>query len=92
MTAAETALKLASADPGIAMRRLKALMAQKSCHQAQIHAPFHQVGRTRMPEKMRSDLQAQTSAVRSHSGMQAIARSLSDQDIADLAAFYGSGK
>ncbi|AVY94186.1 MULTISPECIES: c-type cytochrome [Microvirgula] len=37
-------------------------------------------------------LHAYRAGERSHSGMQAIARSLSDQDIADLAAFYGSGK
>lgn len=37
-------------------------------------------------------LHAYRSGERAHPGMQAIARSLSDQDIAGLAAFYGSGK
>ena len=49
--------------------------------------------RGRLPEPAgEGQRHAQRAGERSHSGMQAIARSLSDQDIADLAAFYGSGK
>ncbi|MBC7778554.1 MAG: c-type cytochrome [Proteobacteria bacterium] len=43
------------------------------------------------PEYIASALQAYRSGERSHSTMRAIAANLSDQAIADLAAYYGQG-
>jgi len=44
------------------------------------------------PEYIAKALQAYRSGDRNHPSMQGIAKSLSDQDIADLAAYYGKAK
>lgn len=44
------------------------------------------------PEYIVRALQAYKAGERSHPSMQGIAASLSDQDMADLAAYYGGGK
>ena len=43
------------------------------------------------PEYIQKALQAYKAGGRSHPSMQAIAKSLSDQDMADVAAYYGKG-